>query len=105
MNETIRTNIPMYANPETDIYDRVVINPIPAFVSGVEKPRISLNGDWSFSMFPKENFWEDAADLSEWKSAKVPGDLDAQGFPVYCQEDPEWYGGFYQGSTPVFPGR
>ena len=85
--------IPMY-DDESDIYDRVVVNPIPDYVNGVENNKISLNGEWNFSMTPQNGFWADSADLSDWDTAKVPGDLDAQGFPVYFPENPDWTGGY-----------
>lgn len=95
--------IPMYDNPETDIYDRVVVNPMPDKVDGVENSQISLNGEWNFTMFPQNGFWRDSTDLSKWDKASIPGELDAQGFPVYKPDDPDWTGNY--ATTPWRPGN
>lgn len=94
--------IPMY-DDESDLYDRVVVNPIPEKVKGVKNTKISLNGEWSFTMYPQNAFWQDDADLSDWDKAKIPGDLDAEGFAVYNMDDPNWHGGY--GGAKFYPGN
>lgn len=96
--------VPMYDQDEvTDIYDRPVVNPIPDEVPGVEDPVISLDGQWSFATMPQNGFWRDSTDLSDWYQAQIPGELDAQGIPVYYPENPNWYGNY--GNAPFYPGN
>ncbi|MCJ8014491.1 discoidin domain-containing protein [Paenibacillus sp. KQZ6P-2] len=95
--------IPMYDEPNTDNYDRVVVNPIPIEVDGVETSKISLDGMWYFTMHPQNGFWRNSTDLSSWDKARIPGDLDAEGFAVYKPEDPDWTGGY--GDAPFYPGN
>lgn len=94
--------IPMY-DDESELYDRVVVNPIPKKVNGVEDNKISLNGEWNFTMYPQNAFWKDNTDLSNWDKAEIPGDLDAEGFPVYDMENPDWTGGY--GNAKFYPGN
>ena len=91
--------IPMY-DDESDLYDRVVVNPIPTQVKGVKENKISLNGEWNFTMTPQNAFWKDNTDISNWDKAKIPGDLDALGFDVYDLKDK--YGGY--GEAKFYPG-
>ncbi|AQQ10340.1 Evolved beta-galactosidase subunit alpha [Sedimentisphaera cyanobacteriorum] len=51
-------------------------------VTGVEKPVISLNGVWKFSIDPPEKFWQKELDSSEWSDINVPGECQMQGFPI-----------------------
>ena len=95
--------IPMYDEPNTDNYDRVVVNPIPVEVDGVEASKISLDGLWYFTMHPQNGFWRNSTDLSSWDKARIPGDLDAEGFAVFKPEDPDWTGGY--GEAPFYPGN
>ena len=95
--------IPMYDNPETDLYDRVVVNPMPEKVEGVKDPQISLDGEWNFTVRPQNGFWRNTTDLSGWDTANIPGDLDAEGFPVYDVENPDWTGGY--GDAKFYPGN
>ena len=97
-------DVPMYDQDDvTDIYDRPVVNPIPDQVEGVEKPVISLDGQWRFATMPQNGFWKNSTDLSGWYQAKIPGELDAQGIPVYYPNDPNWYGNY--GNAPFYPGN
>ncbi|WP_027295755.1 glycoside hydrolase family 2 [Robinsoniella sp. KNHs210] len=84
--------IPMYDEPDTDLYDRVVVNPLPTEVEGVANPQVTLNGKWNFTMYPQNGFWRDSVDVSGWDQASIPGELDAQGYPVFNPEDPDWTG-------------
>jgi len=51
-------------------------------VSGVEKPVISLNGTWKFSMSPPEKYWENEIDFEDWSHIQVPGECQMQGFAI-----------------------
>lgn len=95
--------VPMYDNPKTDLYDRVVVNPMPDQVAGVENSQISLNGEWNFTMTPQNAFWRNQTDLSDWGKASIPGDLDAEGYPVYDMDNPDWKGNY--GGAKFYPGN
>jgi Glycosyl hydrolases family 2, TIM barrel domain/Glycosyl hydrolases family 2, sugar binding domain/Glycosyl hydrolases family 2 len=48
----------------------------------VEKPVLSLNGAWKFTLRPPARFWLDKADLSGWDDIEVPGECTMQGFAI-----------------------
>ena len=76
--------------------------PIPFYVRGVKLPRMSLNGDWLFSVSPKEGFEHTLQDKKDWKSLPVPSEWNMNGFEVkkdmwagYYKEfclPADWYG-------------
>ncbi len=56
--------------------------PVPKEVSGVSNPKVSLNGQWKFSLEPPINFWEKGINLSSWDAIMVPGEIRTQGFAI-----------------------
>ena len=56
---------------------------LPHVVPGVEDSRISLNGEWQFTMNPSKEFWTDFnEDSTDWTTIQVPGECRMQGFPI-----------------------
>lgn len=51
-------------------------------VAGVEKPLISLNGTWKFSMSAPEKYWNNEVVFENWSDIKVPGECQMQGFAI-----------------------
>lgn len=51
-------------------------------VNGVNRPHLSLNGTWKFSINPPEKFWENTIDFQNWSDIKVPGECQMQGFAI-----------------------
>lgn len=62
--------------PATNGVDRPIVYPIADSVEGVKNPVISLAGTWKYNVKPQAKFWENNADISEWKDVPVPGDPD-----------------------------
>lgn len=58
--------------PDHRLWPRPEIIPVPAAVSGVSEPVVSLNGTWKFSSDPPERFWRDEVDFSGWQDIRVP---------------------------------
>jgi beta-galactosidase len=54
----------------------------PHSVHGVEHCRVSLNGEWQFTMTPGGSFWLEDTSVAGWKSIRVPGECRMQGFPI-----------------------
>lgn len=51
-------------------------------VSGVENPKVTLNGTWKFNMAPPKNFWENDVCFKDWADIQVPGECQMQGFAI-----------------------
>jgi len=51
-------------------------------VAGVDRPVISLNGTWKFSMELPEKFYENNIDFKEWSDIMVTGECQMQGFAI-----------------------
>lgn len=64
--------------PDHLLWPRPEIIPVPAAVSGVPEPVISLNGTWKFTADPPENFWLDEVDFSGWQDIRVPAQASFQ---------------------------
>ena len=56
--------------------------PVGKEVAGVDKPVISLNGTWKFSMSPSEKHWVNELDFEDWSDIQVPGECQMQGFAI-----------------------
>jgi len=59
------------SEPPGIVESKQVIYPEPSFVEGIDKPVISLNGEWEISL-----------DSLAWSMILVPGEPAMQGFPV-----------------------
>jgi hypothetical protein len=64
------------------IFSQPVLTPIPDTVTGVQQPRLDLNGQWRFSAAPPEGFWDPGFDDSAWGRLEVPGEWVMQGQSV-----------------------
>jgi hypothetical protein len=64
------------------VWPTPILVPIPDSTAGVEKPAVSLNGTWKFTLNPPARFWSNAADLASWKDIAVPGECTMQGFEI-----------------------
>jgi Glycosyl hydrolases family 2, TIM barrel domain/Glycosyl hydrolases family 2, sugar binding domain/Glycosyl hydrolases family 2 len=64
------------------VWRRPTIIPIPDATAGVEKPVISLNGTWKFTLNPPARFWSNEAAPAGWDDIEVPGECTMQGFEI-----------------------
>ena len=60
--------------PETNL-----LAVLPQTVHGVEHCRVSLNGEWQFTMTPGGTFWLEDASVAGWKPIRVPGECRMRG--------------------------
>lgn len=67
---------------ENKIWPRPVIVPLPAKVTGVAQPVISLNGIWKVAVDLKGDFWKSELDSSSWRDIPAPAQNDMQGIRV-----------------------
>jgi hypothetical protein len=56
--------------------------PVPASVSGVRTPVLSLAGTWKFTVEPPSGFWNQNLDTSTWPSMEMPNEFAAHGFSI-----------------------
>ena len=67
-----------------DVPDDVAIPalvPVPSSVASVQRPVISLAGEWRVNMDPPAEFWKSALDTS-WTKMTVPNEFATQGLPI-----------------------
>ena len=67
---------------ENEIFQRPVIIPKPATVTGVQNPVISLDGTWKFNPQPPDEFWDNSVNSAVWSDVRVPSHISTQGFSV-----------------------
>ncbi|WP_027330045.1 glycoside hydrolase family 2 [Marinimicrobium agarilyticum] len=58
--------------PDHGVWPRPEIIPVPAQVSRVTAPVISLDGTWKFTAEPPEEFWLETVNFSNWQDIRVP---------------------------------
>jgi hypothetical protein len=63
-------------------FDTNPLSVLPERVHGVRQCRISLNGEWQFTMTPGGTFWLKDAPATGWKPIRVPGECQMQGFLI-----------------------
>ncbi len=56
--------------------------PIPASVTGVRTPVLSLAGEWKFAAIPQPEFWKQDLDTSAWSSVEMPNEFATLGFSI-----------------------
>jgi hypothetical protein len=56
--------------------------PVPASVSGVRAPVLSLAGEWKFTASPPAEFWKPELDTSAWRSVEMPNEFVALGHAI-----------------------
>ena len=56
--------------------------PVPASVSGVRTPVLSLAGEWKFTASPPAEFWKPDLDTSAWHSVEMPNEFAALGHTI-----------------------
>ena len=61
---------------------------LPESVHGVHQCRISLNGEWQFTMSPEDSCWVNDSSSAGWAPIRVPGECRMQGFSI--QHDREY---------------
>ena len=67
-----------------DVPDDVAVPalvPVPSSVASVQRPVISLAGEWRVNMDPPAEFWKSALDTS-WTKMTVPNEFATQGLPI-----------------------
>lgn len=77
--------------PATNGWPRPVIVPLPASVSGVPEPVVSLDGTWKFKLNPGQGFWRNGTDTSGWKEVRVPANIEVLGFDIRGQQGGDWF--------------
>ena len=60
------------AVPESKVFPRPTLVPIPAEVGGVSHFVISLDGTWKFNASPPADFWRNDVDSASWSDVRVP---------------------------------
>ena len=58
------------------------LHPVPAAVSGVRTPVLSLAGEWKFTATPQPEFWKPELDTSAWHSVEMPNEFAALGHAI-----------------------
>ncbi len=62
---------------EERIWPRPQLNPLPLTASGLENPRVSLNGGgWKLQPTPPADFFDPATDISGWEDTDVPRQVE-----------------------------
>lgn len=56
--------------------------PVPASVSGVSSPVMSLAGAWKFTAAPPSGFWRQDLDTSAWSTVEMPNEFEMLGFSI-----------------------
>lgn len=84
--------------PVVNAKTRIRHTPVPASVAGVQRPAISLNGDWWFSAEPERGFERKAFDKKNWQALPVPSEWYMHGFEV---EKDGWAGYYKEISIPA----
>ena len=62
--------------------DSTSIAMIPTSVAGVQTCRLTLNGEWQFSLNPGATFWKEGTGSEGWRPIQVPGECQMQGFMI-----------------------
>lgn len=90
---TLRSSDTKNLNSFVDKYD-IFHTPLPDYVIGVEKNKISLNGDWWFNPQPNQQFEKcsDVNNINGWHRIKVPSEWFMEGFNV----EKDSYAGYFR---------
>jgi len=56
--------------------------PIPASVTDVRTPVLSLAGEWKFAPTPQPEFWKQNLDTSAWSPVEMPNEFATLGFSI-----------------------
>jgi hypothetical protein len=70
---------PLISPVVNPVWPRPVIVPVPATVTGVAKPVISLSGTWKISASLPDDVSSNTVDPSAWAEVVVPGQANRQG--------------------------
>ena len=83
----------MYTNPSRWLSTSLIALPFSLFtllshaspldqLDGVENADVSLNGSWHFQLPAPEEFWQEQAEPTDWKTMPVPGDVFREGHAI-----------------------
>ncbi len=77
--EKVSTGLAASPEPRASRHDLV---PVPISVAGVEKPVISLSGEWKFIAAPPAEFWQRDLDTSAWRAVEMPNEFATLGIAI-----------------------
>jgi len=83
----------MYTDPSRWLSTSLIALPFSLFtllshaspldqLDGVENADVSLNGSWHFQLPAPEQFWQEQAEPTDWKTMPVPGDVFREGHAI-----------------------
>jgi hypothetical protein len=76
--------------PQNAVWPRPVVVPVPASITGVKAPVVSLDGLWKVTVTPPTEFWSPSVDPSSWQDIRLPSHAVTQGVVL-----PRGAGGVY----------